>query len=522
LVTAIDVSGRRDGHRPVEKDESMESSSQRQDNLQRATDLNMPDAIVLTLVDGVRIVVPDSLFLITPYVLREQRDFFEDELPFVRQLLQPGQRVIDIGANYGVYTLPMAQKVGACGHVWAFEPASSTAQFLARGIAENGFGHVTLEQKAMSSAPGSAQLAFHAQAELRSIVHSTAAPDGSEKVSLVTLDDCMDRFAWQDIELIKIDAEGEEANIVKGGRRFFATLAPLVQYELRSAIDVNFELIRDFGAIGYNSYRLLPGLNLLVPFDAKSSPDPYLLNLFCCNTDRADRLAARGLLLRSADMAAGTSEPLGTDASLNALDAGYHWRHTLAHLPYAAALAPVWEMSEKGRERAGVHRALSLYVRSRDSNLSMVERFRALEASFLQLRAQCEREPVRLRLASLARVANDYGERAVAVNALTRLVDSIRQTGAVDTGEPFLAPLERFDSIAPGETVGNWILGAVLEQLERRERFSSFYAGPSALERLEVIQTLGFGSPEMGRRLELVRLCIAQATAAKGQRPTVA
>src|SRR5258708_11318539 len=99
----------------------------------------MPDSIVQILVDGVRIVVPDSLFLITPYVLREQGDFFEDELPFVRQLLQPGQNVIDIGANFGVYTLSMAQKVGPGGQVWAFEPAPSTAQFLARGIEENGF-----------------------------------------------------------------------------------------------------------------------------------------------------------------------------------------------------------------------------------------------------------------------------------------------------------------------------------------------------------------------------------------------
>jgi hypothetical protein len=110
----------------------------------------------------------------------------------------------------------------------------------------------------------------------------------------------------------------------------------------------------------------------------------------------------------------------------------------------------------------------------------------------------------------------------VAVNALTQLVESIRQKGAVDPNEPFLAPLQQFDSIAPREAVGNWILGAVLEQLERRQRFSSFYAGPSALERLEAIHALGFGSPEMGRRLELVRLCIAQATAAKGQRSTVA
>ena len=68
--------------------------------------------VTLKLVDGVRIVVPDSLNLITTYVLREQEDWFEDEIKFLRHLIKPGQRVIDIGANYGVYTLAMAKLVG--------------------------------------------------------------------------------------------------------------------------------------------------------------------------------------------------------------------------------------------------------------------------------------------------------------------------------------------------------------------------------------------------------------------------
>jgi FkbM family methyltransferase len=470
--------------------------------------LNMLDAVVLTMVDGVRIVVPDSLGLITPYVLREQQDCFEDELPFVRQLLQPGQNVIDIGANYGVYTLPMAQKVGATGHVWAFEPASNTAQLLARSVAANGFGHVTLEQKAVSSVPGSAQLALHVHSELRSIVQGAAPPGGSEEVSLTTLDDCMDRFNWQDIDLIKIDAEGEEANILKGGRRFFANLAPLVQYELRTnAAEMNFDLICDFAAIGYDSYRLLPGLNLLVPFDRESPPDSYLLNLFCCNAVRAGLLSRRGLLLRTSDLVGG-NQFLGTRTSL---DARYHWRHTLAHLAYAIPLVSAWELAENAADGAELRQALSFYARSRDTALTMAERFHSLEASFLQLRALCGRNPSRLRLASLARVAHDYGQRAVAVNALNQVVESIRLTGTVDRSEAFLAPLERFDSIAPGEAIGNWVLASVLEQLELRERFSSFYAGAGALDRLEAIQGLGFGSPAMARRLELVRLCIDRA-----------
>lgn len=468
----------------------------------------MVETTVLSLLDGVRIVVPNSLELITPYVLREQQDFFEDELQFIRWLLQPGQKVIDIGANYGVYTLPMAQKVGPRGHVWAFEPASSTAQLLAQGITANAFVNVTLEQKAVSSSAGSAQLSLQRHPELNSIIHGQPPAAGdSETVSLVTLDDCMDRFQWTDIELIKIDAEGEENNIVKGGRRFFANLAPLVQYELKKdATDINFGLIDEFAAIGYDSYRLVPGLNLLVPFDAGSQPDPYLLNLFCCKAACADRLAAQGALLRSSDVS-GRGAFVGMNEGPGDAGVKYHWSNALAHLPYAMPLASAWRAAEDAGNSAGVIRALSFYSRSRDAALSSLDRFRALEASFLALKAECEREPVRLRLASLARVGHDYGARAESVIALRQLLEHIRKAG-IDPNEPFLPPPERFDSIPFGADPVPWLVAAVLEQLEKREHYSTFYVGPTARERLEDIRALGFASPEMERRLDLVRLRI--------------
>jgi FkbM family methyltransferase len=466
----------------------------------------MVEATVLTLVDGVRVVVPNSIELITPYVLREQQDFFEDELRFVRGLLKQGQKVVDIGANYGVYTLPMAQKVGPDGHVWAFEPASTTAQFLAQGIRANAFGNVTLEQKALSSAPGTAQLSLQRDPELNSIIHGHAPGGASETVSLVTLDECMDRYRWTDIELIKIDAEGEESNIVKGGGRFFADLAPLVQYELKTdATHLNVGLIGEFAALGYDSYRLVPGLNCLIPFDAGSEPDPYLLNLFCCNAARADLLAAQGALVRASDLSRTGKNAGGSDA-----DVKYHWSNGLTHLPYAAPLFSAWRVTEEAGNSPGIIRALSLYSRSRDCALSSPERFRALEAAFLALKAECERDPMRLRLASLARVAHDYGARALSVSALKRLLDYIREAG-VDLNEPFLPPPERFDSVPFGTEPVPWLIAAVLEQLEKREHYSTFYVGPTALGRLEDIHALGFCSAEMERRLDLVRQRIAQA-----------
>jgi FkbM family methyltransferase len=464
----------------------------------------MADAAVLSLIDGVQVAVPDSLDLITPYVLREQLDFFEDELPFVRRLLQPGQKVIDIGANYGVYTLPMAKRVGPNGHVWAFEPTPSTAGFLRQGIAANGFEQVTLEQRAVSSGSGTAQLMLQRHCELNSIIHGEVPAVAGETVSLVSLDECLDRHRWTDIELIKIDAEGEECNIVKGGRRFFTELAPLVQYELRKGPgDVNFQLIHDFASLGYASYRLVPGLGLLVPADVDSLSDPYLLNLFCCKASRADALAARGLLLRPPDISS-TGVPAEPDLRGTEGDSGHHWRRALSHLPYAAPFASQWEGAEANGDSVDVIRSLSLYSRSRDTGVSRANRFCALQASFSALKELCALEPTRLRFASLARVAHDVGERAVSVGALKSLLAYIHENG-VDLSEPFLAPLERFDSIAPDSDLVRWLVAAVLEQLEHREYYSSFYAGPNARERLEDIHALGLGSPEMTRRLDLVR-----------------
>lgn len=127
---------------------------------------------ILEIVDGIRIAVPDSLNLITTYVLREQRDWFEDEIKFVRHLLEPGQHAIDIGANYGLFTLSMAQAVGPNGRIWAFEPASATFEFLSKSVAINESRQVVLDQRGLSFEEGSVELMLNENSELNEIVRN--------------------------------------------------------------------------------------------------------------------------------------------------------------------------------------------------------------------------------------------------------------------------------------------------------------------------------------------------------------
>lgn len=453
--------------------------------------------------------MPRSRRSITAYVLAEQRDWFEDEIRFVRRVLEPGQRAIDIGANFGVFTLSMARAVGPGGHVWAFEPASNTARFLAQSIEESGLANVTLRRVGISARAGSASLSLNEDPELNEIVRPGAPAAASERIELCSLDELDQRESWHSVEFLKLDAEGEEIRIIDGASAWLRRHSPLIQFEVKASTGTTLDAARRFAGKGYMPYRLVPGLGALVPFDLRETVDPFQLNLFCCRADRASRLAARGLLVEARDVPA----PPGPDVlSPRNSDGRHDWASSLGRFAYARSLLDEWGSGARTNERVQVERALALFSLSRDADVPLHARFVALRRS-LELLEKASRVPEFMRLGSLARVALAFGARAKAVASLDQLVRAAGVQGSFDPSEPFLAPCERFEGIAPSTGIQDWLLGAALEGFERSSAFSSFYTPASAcLPRLLKIAALGLGSEEMARRLELVR-----ARAANGE-----
>jgi len=472
------------------------------ENLSAKEEVYTPDISQMTvdMKENIKVCVPDDINLITPYVLLEQKDWFEIECDFVRHILKSGMKFIDIGANYGMYTLMAAKYVGNEGRVWAFEPAKPTMAYLTKSLVENNFHNVELIEAGISDKSGNACITENINAELNMILEASEdAISGGETIELLSMDDSMKRFKWENIDFIKIDAEGFEDKVIDGGGAFFDKNSPLVMYEIKHGNDWNIDLVRKFEAIGFTSYKLIPGLKVLVPFDPTESIDKYQLNLFCCKVDRAGQLAQDGLLIK---------EPISLDEIGAPKPAS--WINYLQQFPYVIHSLQSWlEFTGTNNQHLPwiMHQqALDFYAQAHDVSEPIEKRYAYLLCAFHILFNLLKENGNFSNILTFVRIATEIGERVKAVNALTYLINA-HSSGHIPMilNEPFLAITPEYENLDPNEEINNWAMASILEQHEKLRSFSSYYTGTSSISTLEAIRVTGFQSEEMERREELIR-----------------
>ncbi|MFQ5545679.1 MAG: FkbM family methyltransferase, partial [Acidiferrobacterales bacterium] len=350
--------------------------------------------LIVNVRGDIQVCLPNSVVLLTPYVLLEQEDWFEDEIGFVRKLLKPSMHAIDIGASYGVYTLMMARAVGPTGKVWSFEPANGAAAFLEKSIKQNQCAHIVLFQIALSNRTGVAKLRINMNCELDRLAQPGDFDSDCEDVQLRTLDECVQEHGWETIDFVKMDVEGEECRIVEGGKQFLSKQSPLILFELKHGDEFNLSLPQQFEDMGYAIYRLLPGLNILVPFDTEEELDPYQLNLFCCKPDRAEILEQQGLLAKS------ESIPPELPRAKTPV-----WPDFLCKLPYAQKWPRSWVTVENSKRSPGgeaYQEALDCYTQAHMEKFSAALRYGYLKRCFAILSEVAAQKGNLCRLQSLA------------------------------------------------------------------------------------------------------------------------
>jgi len=442
------------------------------------------DSILLETEDGTLISVPPSLDCMTTHILLEQERWFEKELAFVLKWLESGRNAVDIGANVGVYALAMARRVAPNGTVFAFEPGSTNRRNLEIGRVANDLRNLGVSACALSDQERPGWLQLSSSGELNTLTELESDSQGAERVRVTTLDAQEREQCWPAIDFVKIDAEGQEHYILKGGRHFLERQSPLLMLEVKHGTEKGPDLRPVLQSMGYASFRLLGDSSFLVPLAADERVDSYELNLFWAKPDRAIALAEGGHLAFGNEIHCLSKE----ERSIAIAE--------IMDLPYAR----YFEFSAEDILESDLGPALVAFGAYRFLQISVNRRLAALREAFNVASAVVEATPSATNLATLARIALAFGQRRRAVEALGQLVSA----SSKDIDAPFFPACARYEDFSPEGREMAWFIGSVIEQLEVSRAHSSLYVWRDGLLNIKPLCDGPFVSAELIRRMILV------------------
>jgi FkbM family methyltransferase len=440
--------------------------------------------------------VPNDIHSLTTYILLEQEDWFESEIHFIRKFLKKGMNCIDIGSNYGIYTLAIAKCIGDNGHIHAFEPTKSIMPYFLWSIRNNNFNNIIYNQYALSDKTGIALLSHEENTETNKIINNYN--EKTRGVVTRTLDAYVEQNDLINIDFIKIDAEGHEVNIIDGALKFLKNNSPLIMFEIRTNDIINHELIKKVMSVGYCCYKLVPGFNILIPFNIDEELDLFQLNIFCCKPDREIDLLNRGLLLNNTYK----------DEKNVEVNVGNLWHEYLCGFKYTEQMIDIWKIRTANYNDEYDEKylfALSLYCLSHKTN-KIDEAYSLLIDARDIIKKLLEKKVDIYYLQTYARILIEMGERENCLFVLDEIIRfmSLQKISTLD--KPFLCVSTEFEEIKQNKNYHNWCLASVIEQKEKLRSFSSYFTNGSTLQDVEKIKQLGFVIHEMERRSLLIKM----------------
>jgi FkbM family methyltransferase len=171
------------------------------------------------------------------YLYRSMDDVDAVLLGLVREFVKPGAVVWDAGANVGLFSFAAASLAGSEGHIIALEPDAWLVQLLRRS-ARN--------QPARSAPVQVIPVAAASQVSIRTLClaarsraanylaeFGTIQTGGSreeQSIVAVTLDWLLEQLPHPSV--VKIDVEGAEMEVLKGSKRLFESVRPVVLCEV--------------------------------------------------------------------------------------------------------------------------------------------------------------------------------------------------------------------------------------------------------------------------------------------------
>jgi FkbM family methyltransferase len=207
---------------------------------------------------------------------REAWDVFH-----AKALVRPGCTIFDVGANFGHYAITLAGATGRTCVVHAFEPFPPNTERLRTNVGLNHLDQIVhIHQMALSDSITSRTMTT--RADNSGAAHLNEDGEGC-LVEVTTLDSFCVEQGIARLDFMKIDVEGQEEKLLRGGGETIRKFGPVIQIELDppkllragSSVDRLVSLLAD---LRYD--LLVPERTKLVPLrELPRGPD--YINVFC-------------------------------------------------------------------------------------------------------------------------------------------------------------------------------------------------------------------------------------------------
>jgi FkbM family methyltransferase len=166
-----------------------------------------------------------------------------EENRFFSRLLKPEHVLLDIGANFGEFTI-LAAKYITRGRIFSFEPDPKTFCKLKRNCELNALTNVVLFDCALGEREEKVNLYTPTSQSHEGLMSLLPISNEKEDISSVIvrcLDNIKEIASHNRIDFVKIDVEGAELEVLKGGFNTFAKHTPMI------IIEINEERFSKFG-----------------------------------------------------------------------------------------------------------------------------------------------------------------------------------------------------------------------------------------------------------------------------------
>lgn len=192
-------------------------------------------------------------------------DYEKENYTILQQFIKPGMDIIDIGAHIGLFSTCCSQLNAGKGKIISFEPTPGTYALLNETLSINKCENVISVQAAVSEKEGIATfyISHTAGCNSNSLVKNREEKDLSAyDVKLVTIDSIITTYSLKP-SLVKIDAEGAELDVLKGGVKTFKEFKPALILGLHPAF------IRQKGDSLEDIWDLMTNLQYKMELDGK-------------------------------------------------------------------------------------------------------------------------------------------------------------------------------------------------------------------------------------------------------------